>query len=124
MSIFGIGVDRIAIRRIALSYERFGQQFIQRVYTSNEYTLAQQRGTSRRLAMFFAAKEAVSKALGTGFVGFAMKDIEVVYLQSGKPEIKLHRNAQQTARNLGIKHIHISLTDDDGTAMAFAIAEL
>lgn len=123
MSIFGIGIDRISIQRIASSYERFGQQFIQRVYTSHEYALAQQRGTTRRLAMFFAAKEAVSKALGTGFIGFAMKDIEVVYLESGKPEIKLYKKAQQTAQSLGIKHIHISLTDDDGTAMAFAIAE-
>jgi len=123
MSIFGIGVDRIAISRIAQSHQRFGQQFINRVYTQDEYILAQKRGVARRLAMFFAAKEAVSKALGTGFVGFAMKDVEVVYLESGKPEIKLHHHAKKIAARLGIQHIHVSLTDDDGTAMAFVVAE-
>ena len=123
MSISGIGTDRIAIARIKQSYERFGEAFVQRVYTRNEFILAQKRGTIRRLAMFFAAKEAVAKALGTGFVGFAMKDIEVSYLASGKPEVTLHRNAKLHAKNTGIRQIHLSLTDDDGTAMAFAIAE-
>jgi len=73
--------------------------------------------------MFFAAKEAVSKALGTGFVGFAMKDIEVCYLKSGKPEITLHGSAKQKAHDLSISHIHLSLTDDDGKALAFVVAE-
>jgi len=123
MAIIGIGVDRIAIRRIKRSVDRFGQAFIQRIYLENEYVLAQQRGIYRRLAMFFAAKEAVAKALGTGFIGFAMKDIEVTYLASGKPEITLHGYAKKTAKKLGIKHIHLSLTDDDGTAMAFVTAE-
>ena len=123
MSIFGIGTDIVQIKRIEQSLSRFDQRFIERVYTANEYNLAQQRGTSRRLAMFFAAKEAVSKALGTGFVGFAMKDIEVVYLDSGKPEINLHSGARIKAQELDIINIHVSLTDDAGTAMAFVIAE-
>jgi len=123
MSIIGIGIDRIAIQRIQQSCARYGQRFIQRIYTNNEYQLAQQKGTFRRLAMFFAAKEAVSKALGTGFVGFAMKDIEVTYLNSGKPEITLHGKAKITALALNITTVHLSLTDDDGVAMAFAIAE-
>ncbi len=123
MSIVGIGVDRIAIKRIKHSYQRFEQRFIERVYSEHEYQLALQKGTYRRLAMFFAAKEAVAKALGTGFIGFAMKDIEIYYLDSGKPQVRLHQQAQHTANTLGIKHIHLSLTDDDGVAMAFAIAE-
>ncbi|MDX8387547.1 MAG: holo-ACP synthase [Ghiorsea sp.] len=123
MSIIGIGVDRIAIARIKQSYERFGEQFLNRVYSADEYTLAKKRGTFRRLAMFFAAKEATSKALGTGFTGFGMKDVEVTYLDSGKPEITLHAGAKERAEKLGIHQIHLSLTDDDGTAMAFAIAE-
>ncbi len=113
----------IQIARIQQSVARFEQQFIKRVFTDAEYELAKQRGTYRRLAMFFAAKEAVSKALGTGFVGFAMKDIEVTYLQSGKPEIILHGAAQDKATALKIHHIHLSLTDDDGRALAFAVAE-
>jgi len=123
MSIIGIGVDSIAIERIKRTRERFGQQFLNRVYTKNEYTLAQLKGTDRRLAMFFAAKEAVSKALGTGFIGFGMKDIEVKYLASGKPEVRLHAGATLRANQMGILHVHLSLTDDDGTATAFVIGE-
>lgn len=123
MAIYGIGVDRINISRIEQSCTRFADRFIQRIYSHQEYELAQQRGTYRRLAMFFAAKEAVAKALGTGFSGFAMCDIEIVYQDSGKPEVRLHRQAQQLAISLNISAIHLSLTDDDGIAMAFAIAE-
>lgn len=123
MGILGIGIDSIAIERIEHSHERFGEQFIHRVYTSNEYVLAKQKGLARRLAMFFAAKEAVAKALGTGFIGFGMRDVEVSYLESGKPEIILHAGAKERALQLGALHMHLSLTDDDGTATAFAIAE-
>lgn len=123
MGISGIGIDRIAIARIKLSSERFGEKFIRRVYTENEYQLAQARGTYRRLAMYFAAKEAVAKAMGTGVRGFAMTDIEVSYSELGKPIITLHRAAKEIAEQIGIRHIHLSLTDDEGTAMAFAIAE-
>ena len=121
--IVGIGVDRVAIARIAGSRQRFAQRFIQRVYTDDEYLLAQKKGVDRRLAMFFAAKEAVAKALGTGFVGFSMRDVEVVYQTSGKPEVVLHAGANRCALACGVMHIHLSLTDDDGVAMAFAIAE-
>jgi len=123
MSIFGIGVDRIAISRIKQSHAKFGDTFIRRIYTVEEYDLAQKRGVSRRLAMFFAAKEAVSKALGTGFIGFAMKDVEVYYLESGKPEIRLHGKAKTLASQLGISKLHLSLSDDEGVALAFVVAE-
>jgi len=123
MSIVGIGTDIVQIHRIEQSFARFEQRLIDKIYTPAEYALAQQRGTIRRLAMFFAAKEATAKALGTGFVGFGMKDVEVVYLDSGKPEIKLHGNAKVKAKQLGISNIHVSLTDDAGAAMAFVVAE-
>ncbi|MDQ6984449.1 MAG: holo-ACP synthase [Ghiorsea sp.] len=123
MSIVGIGTDIVQINRIEQSFHRFEQRFINKVYTPAEYSLAQQRGTCRRLAMFFAAKEATAKALGTGFIGFGMKDVEVIYLDSGKPEIILHGKAKIKAKQLGIAHIHVSLTDDAGAAMAFVIAE-
>jgi len=121
--IVGIGVDKVAISRIENSLLRFSNRFVERVYTDAEYELAKAKGVGRRLAMFFAAKEAVSKALGTGFVGFGMKDVEVIYQPSGKPDIVLHAGALAQAKALGIAHMHLSLTDDDGTAMAFAIAE-
>ncbi len=119
----GIGTDMVQIERIKKSVKRFDTRFIRRLFTEAEYELAQQRGTYRRLAMFFAAKEATAKALGTGFVGFGMKDIEVCYLKSGKPTITLHNQAQTFANKLDISHIHLSLTDDHGMAMAFVVAE-
>jgi len=125
MAIVGIGTDRVVIARVDASVERFGERFIRRVYTDTEYAQAQAKGNvPRRLAMLFAAKEAVSKALGTGFRGgIALSDIETVHQLSGKPEITLHGKAAAHASAVGIATVHISLTDDDGIAMAFAIAE-
>ena len=126
MSIFGVGTDRIAIERIERSVDRFGDRFIQRVYTDTEHRQALKKGnTARRLAMLFAAKEAVSKALGTGFhQGVTPRSIETIHQASGKPEVVLHGGAAQVAKTVGISTVHLSLTDDDGVAMAFAIAEL
>lgn len=121
--IIGIGVDKVAISRIENSLSRFSHKFIQRVYTDAEYELAKAKGVGRRLAMFFAAKEAVSKALGTGFMGFGMKDIEVIYQPSGKPDVVLHGGALEQAKALGVARVHLSLSDDAGTALAFSIAE-
>lgn len=123
--IVGIGVDRVVIARIGRSLERFGDRFVQRVYTDAEHQQALNKGNAtRRLAMLFAAKEAVSKALGTGFhQGVTPKLIETLHLPSGKPEINLYGSALERARTLGISQVHVSLTDDDGVAMAFAIAE-
>ncbi|MES0372475.1 MAG: holo-ACP synthase [Mariprofundaceae bacterium] len=123
--IVGIGVDRILIERIERSLDRFGDRFVRRLYTNAEHQQALSKGNSvRRLAMLFAAKEAVSKALGTGFhQGVTPKLIETIHQPSGKPEITLYGSAKERANVLGIAQVHISLTDDDGVAMAFAIAE-
>ncbi|MFQ5518707.1 MAG: holo-ACP synthase [Mariprofundus sp.] len=123
--IAGVGVDRIAIARIEASIERYGDRFIQRIYTEKEIAQAYVKGKpARRFAMLFAAKEAVSKALGTGFrFGIAMHHIETIHQPSGKPEVMLHAVAGSVAANAGIGRVHLSLTDDDGIAMAFAVAE-
>jgi len=123
--IVGIGVDRIVIERVNRSYERFGERFVNRIYTDAEHRQALAKGNAaRRLAMLFAAKEAVSKALGTGFhQGVTPKLIETIHQPSGKPEIHLYGSAREKAEALGISQVHVSLTDDDGVAMAFAIAE-
>jgi len=125
MSIIGIGVDRIRIARIESSLERFGDRFIHRIYTSGEIRQARSKGNlARRLAMLFAAKEAVSKALATGFrQGVAPIHIETIHQPSGKPEICLYHGAKAVAAELNVSTIHVSLTDDDRVAMAFAIAE-
>jgi len=125
MAIVGIGVDRVVIERIASSHARFGSRFVERVYTATEYAQAEAKGNiPRRLAMLFAAKEAVAKAFGTGFRhGMAMREIEVVHATIGKPEVVLHGVAKQLAAEGGIVAIHLSLSDDGGVAIAFAVAE-
>jgi len=123
--IVGIGVDRVVITRIERSLERYGERFEQRIYTTTEIEQAKAKGNPpRRFAMLFAAKEAVSKALGTGFhQGVAPHHIETVHQSSGKPAVTLHDGAKRAAERMGIQRVHVSLTDDDGIAMAFAIAE-
>ena len=123
--ITGVGVDRIAISRVEASLERFGDRFIERVYTEQEIAQSHAKGNpARRFAMLFAAKEAVSKALGTGFRrGIAMHHIETIHQTSGKPEVSLHGAALKVAEGQGIIRIHVSLTDDEGVALAFAVAE-
>ncbi len=123
--IAGIGVDRIRIARIEASLDRFGERFLRRVFTPDEVRQARARGRpARRLAMLFAAKEAVAKALATGFrQGVAPRHIETLHLPSGKPEVRLKGGARAAAARQGIVRVHVSLSDDDGVAVAFAIAE-
>ncbi|MDQ6997184.1 MAG: holo-ACP synthase [Mariprofundus sp.] len=123
--IAGIGVDRIAIKRVEAAIERHGERFVTRLFTAGEIAQARAKGNpARRFAMLFAAKEAVSKALGTGLrQGVTLQGIETIHHTSGKPEITLHGGAKSIADGLHIHAVHISLTDDDGVAMAFAVAE-
>jgi holo-[acyl-carrier protein] synthase len=123
--IVGIGTDRVAVDRIRSVVERFGEHFIRRIFTEHEYLQASAKcDRVRRLALLFAAKEAVSKALGTGFrQGVAPRHIETIHRPSGKPDVVLHAGAKLIASRLGVGKVHVSLSDDDGIAMAFAIAE-
>ena len=124
--IAGIGTDRVLIARVEQALARFGERFEHRVFTREELRQAEAKGhTARRLAMLFAAKEAVSKALGTGFhQGVCARHIETIHQPSGKPEVFLHEGAARAAERLGVDRVHVSLTDDDGVAMAFAVAEV
>lgn len=126
--IIGTGVDLCDIARIARTFERFGDRFMQRLYTDGERARADRRPARRadRLAQMFAAKEACSKALGTGFrKGVFWRDMEVVPLPSGKPTLVLHGGAR--ARMLSLipagyaPLIDISLTDESGLAQATVI---
>lgn len=123
--IVGVGVDRVVIDRISDALARFGPRFVARVFTCSEYDQAMARNrTARRLAMLFAGKEAVSKALGTGFrQGVAPKHIEILHCSSGKPQVVLHAGALRAAERAGVNRVHVSLSDDGGIALAFAIAE-
>jgi holo-[acyl-carrier protein] synthase len=114
-----IGTDIIEIARIKQVIDRWGERFLNRVYTEPELNLYGQR--PQALAVRFASKEAVMKLLGTGIRGVGWRDIETLHLPSGKPLIKLYGRAQSEASNLGIKEIAISLAHSREYAVATAI---
>lgn len=126
--ILGIGSDICDIRRIERSLERFGDRFVARVFTATEQAKADSRPFTRAgtLAKRFAAKEAFSKAVGTGFKrGVFMKDIGVVNLPSGQPTLKLTGGARERLDALAPKghgvDIHLTLTDEYPWAQAFVM---
>ena len=114
-----IGVDIIEIERIRRAIERWGERFLNRVYTSDELRIYGHR--ARSLAASFASKEAVMKVLGTGNRGVAWREIETLYHPSGKPLIKLNGRAKKEAEKLGIKEIDVSLSHSRDNAIATAI---
>ena len=129
--IIGIGSDLCNIERIERSIERFGDRFLQRVFTDVERAKADSRPYTRAgtLAKRFAAKEAFSKAVGTGFKqGVFMKDIGVVNAPSGAPTLKLAGGAKARLDALTPAghsvDIHLTLTDEYPWAQAFVILAL
>ena len=127
--IIGLGSDLIDIRRIEKTLEKHGDRFTQRVFTEieqNKSDKRQQRAAS--YAKRFAAKEAMSKALGTGISrGVFWRDMGVANLPSGKPTMKLTNGAETQLLRLipdgHVPHIHITITDDYPLAQAFVIIE-
>lgn len=125
--IIGLGSDLIDIRRIERTLERFGERFIKRIYTEGERAKAERRATRvETYARRFAAKEACSKALGTGFrKGIFWRDMEVINLPSGKPTMRLTGGAAERLQSLTpsgmTTQIDISLTDEPPTAQAIVI---
>lgn len=125
MDTLGHGIDLVAVDRIARMLHEHGERFLQRCFTPREqlYAAESPRRHAERLAARFAAKEAVLKALGTGWRdGIAWTDIEVVKGPAGQPGIQLHGMAQQVAREHGITRWLISLSHTDSHASASAIA--
>ncbi len=116
-----IGVDIIEIARIQEAVDRWGERFLQRVYTEPELRLCRKK--PRRLATRFAGKEAVMKALGTGIKGISWREIEIMAEPSGKPLVYLHGKAQDKADDLGLGELAISLSDSKEYAIAFVIGE-
>ena len=115
------GVDIIEIDRIRRVLERYGQRFLDRVFTPGEILYC--RGRAANLAARFAAKEATMKALGTGVRGVGWKDIEVIRHDSGAPAIKLHKRGEQRALRLGVQEISISLSHSRDYAVAFVVVQ-
>jgi holo-[acyl-carrier protein] synthase len=128
--IIGLGSDIVDIRRIEKALERHGERFIARVFTEIERTKSERRGLTRAAsyARRFAAKEACSKALGTGFKnGVYWRDMGVVNLPSGAPTMALTGGAANRLADIlpeGTEaRIHVSLTDDYPIAQAIVVIE-
>jgi holo-[acyl-carrier protein] synthase len=127
--ILGIGSDLCDITRIEKSLARFGERFTHRIFTEGERAKSDRRATrAASYARRFAAKEACSKALGTGLrAGVFWRDMEVVNLPSGRPTLRLSGGAAaRLAAMVPDGHeaiVHVSLTDDPPLAQAFVVIE-
>ena len=121
--ILGIGTDIVEVERVAHAFKRHGARFAKRILTVSEYTIfTTHHQPSHFLAKRFAAKEALVKALGTGFrQGIDWHGIEIRNTESGKPMIELAAGALAVYHNMGASHIHLSLTDEKSYALAFVI---
>ena len=115
------GVDIIEISRIKQTLDRYGQRFLDRIFTLDE--IAYCRGRAPNLAGRFAAKEATMKALGTGVRGVSWKDIEVVRAKSGASSVKLHGRAEKRAERLQVSEISLSISHSREYAVAFVVAQ-
>lgn len=117
----GVGTDLCRIDRMACAMEN--PRFLDRLYTPDERARLEGLCAERRaerVAGMFAAKEAVAKALGTGFVGFGFADVEILTDDSGRPVAHLHGGAKELAGNAVV---HLSISHDGGMAIAFAVIE-
>ena len=123
--ITGIGVDIVQNSRIAESIQRFGDRFLNRIYTEGEVAYCRKCAhPDLHFAARFSAKEAAFKALGTGWAaGVTWKDVEIERLASGQPELHLHGEALARASALGAKRYSVSLTHDQLVSCAVVILE-
>ena len=121
--IFGIGVDVLETRRIAETLERFGARFIEHLLMPAEQEQLRKTARPERfVAMRFAAKEAIVKALGTGFShGIWIRDVGVVQNSWGKPEVVYSPRGERARVGLGVGEGHVTLTDEAGLVVAVAV---
>lgn len=121
--IFGVGTDILELSRVQETYDRFGDHFVDRLLMDEEREqYARVKWPVRFLAMRFAAKEATVKAMGTGFRhGIWIRDVGIVNNHRGRPEIIWSPRGQDMCKELGISGGHVSLSDDAGLILAFAV---
>ena len=118
----GVGTDITEVERIKNNLQN--EKFIKKIYSSNEIDyLYKRKFNCQTAAGMFAAKEAVSKSLGTGFSNFGPCDVEILKDELDKPYINLLNNALVIANNSGITNIHVSISHTTDLAIAFCVAE-
>jgi holo-[acyl-carrier protein] synthase len=123
--VLGLGTDLIETKRVQESIDRFGERFLERVFTAGEITYCRRKkNAAESFAARFAAKEAGAKALGTGIShGVNWKELEVRREMSGKPTLHLSGRAAQLAEAMGVRRLQLSLTHSRELAMAVVVAE-
>jgi holo-[acyl-carrier protein] synthase len=114
------GIDIIEIPRIQAALDRHGERFLKRVFTEME--IAECRGRADALAVRFAAKEAATKALGTGIGPVSWREVETLQKLSGEPYLVLHGTAKRIAKCLGLATWAISLSHSRDNAVAVVVA--
>ena len=120
----GIGADVVDVGRIEKALTRWGERFIERVYTPAERASCRRKANALLYwAGRFAAKEAVLKALGVGLNGAGFKEVEVLHDAGGRPVVVLKGRAAVAARVLNVSRVLLTISHDTGTAVAFAVAE-
>jgi holo-[acyl-carrier protein] synthase len=121
--IYGIGVDVLNAKRMDAMHKRHGKRLVDHLLMPQEHLqLARTRRPARFLALRFAAKEAIVKAMGTGFAhGVWIKDVGVEQDKWGKPEVIYSARGEKLRRKLGIGDGYVTLTDEDGLVVAVAI---
>lgn len=121
MNIFGIGIDIAEIYRIKDILEK-NNRFINKIFTENERKYFESKNFRvETIAGNFAAKEAISKALGTGIRNFGFKDIEVIRDEKGKPIVKTYNNLEKICIDYNVLEIKVSISHSDNYAVANAI---
>jgi holo-[acyl-carrier protein] synthase len=121
--IFGIGTDILQLQRVEETYSRFGTRFVNHLLMPEEHLQLQKTARPVRfLAMRFAAKEAIVKAMGTGFAhGVWIRDVGVVQNAWGKPEVVYSERGEKVRKELGVGEGHVTLSDEAGLIVAMAV---
>jgi len=122
-TIFGVGTDIVELARVQHTFDRFGERFVERLLMEEERELFERsKWPVRFLAMRFAAKEASVKAMGTGFAhGMWIRDVGIVNNAWGRPLIIWSERGKRVCSELGIGEGHVSLSDEAGLVLAFAV---
>ena len=123
--VLGVGTDLIETKRVHDSIDRFGERFVERIFTAGEIAYCnRKRNSAESFAARFAAKEAGAKALGTGISrGVSWKEFEVRRETSGRPTLHLSGRAAELAEAMGVRKIQLSLTHSRELAMAVVVVE-